>query len=113
MIQVCIKELIEENKLLRDANRKLVQKQRVYPSGLAFEPQDIAEKQEEPRLHPADVRQKSKNLNVHAAEFEMSSEASAAAMAPLPHELYENQNLRMGADTENLRYVTFTVNFEQ
>lgn len=108
MIQICIKELIEENKLLRDANRKLVQKQRIYPSGVAFESQEMVDKQEaEPRLHPADVRQKSKNLNVHAAEFEMSTEASAAAMAPLPHELYENQNQRMGADNETLRYEDF------
>jgi len=102
MIQVCIKELIEENKLLRDANRRLVQKQRVYPQ--EFAPPE--KKEEGPRLHPADVRQKSKNLNVHAAEFEMS-EPSAAAMAPLPHELYENQHGSGVNDSETLRYEDF------
>jgi hypothetical protein len=102
MIQVCIKELIEENKLLRDANRRLVQKQRVYPQ--EFAPSE--KKEEGPRLHPADVRQKSKNLNVHAAEFEMS-EPSAAAMAPLPHELYENQHGSGVNDSETLRYEDF------
>jgi len=117
MIQICIKELIEENKLLRDANRRLVQKQRVFPNGVAFSneertaipptpmqpKEEKVPKEDEPRLHPADVRQK-KKLNADAAAFEMSSEA---AMAPLPHELYETQHSMPGQDAESLRYEDF------
>jgi len=114
MIQVCIKELIEENKLLRDANRRLVQKHRSFPGSSPssnskpekkefkdFKPEKPKTEAELAQLEK-DVRSISLNgkkpMNAHAPEFEMKSKSSAA-IAPLPHELYKQQ-----LDPENMRY---------
>jgi len=126
MIQVCIKELIEENKSLREANRRLVQKQRSFPPGYpeprhpprseelrkpakseeARLPEELTMKKETaPKLHPEDVRRGKHKMNADAPEFQMTAPEEKAAssdpsIAPLPHELYENQNMK----NEELRY---------
>jgi len=107
MIQVCIKELIEENKLLRDANRRLVQKHRNFPGMPSPTPKSLPVPETKDQSSPnatqleKDVSKISLNgkkpMNAQAPEFQMKS--PSAAIAPLPHELYKQQN-----DPENMRY---------
>lgn len=114
LIKQRITELLSENKLLREANRRLV----VNDGGFAsFDlpldrnfPASRFDMPNERPLHPADIRRsppKSKPMNALAPEFHVSPDKNKESFAPLPGDLPNNAELPPVGDDKDLSYEDF------